>query len=855
MGILVAFLLILLPPMACKDHTVNCRVKDPQPPLQDYQQPGDFFIGGIVSQSIIISNFIPFTEVPPQTLHEELLVVTKNYQHILTLAFAIKEINENPQLLPNITLGFRIYDSYFTAKGTYHATMLLIFTPWKHLPNYKCDIQENLIAVIGGLDPLTSLHMATVLDIYKIPQMTPQEAIQYAGILSLLLHFKWIWIGILTSNDEYGDRFVQTVFPLFSQSGICFAFIERSHKQTIVSEINNMFTQGAKIHDKIIESKANAVVAYAESLAVVFLRWLSYLSEQQHVTNKEKGIVWILTAQMELTSITYQRTWSIDIIHGALSFSIHSKDPSGFQHYVENRKPLNAKGDGFILDFWQHAFGCIFANRVTERLDGDFCTGEEKLESLPGPFFETRMIGHSYSIYNAVYAVAYALQTMFSSRLPYRAMGAEGGQKLWNLQFWQSHHFLRRVSFNNSAGDQVSFDQNGELVAGFDIFNWIFSSNQSFHRVKVGQVDPQGLLDNVFSINESAITWHSWFNQAKPHSVCSESCRPGFSKKVKEGDPFCCYDCIPCPEGKISIQHDMNDCSKCSDVSYPSKNQDSCVPRLTSFLSYKEPLGVALAFFALFSSLITALVLAAFLKHRSTPIVKANNRGLTYTLLVSLLLCFLCSLLFIGQPQKVTCLLRQTAFGIIFSVAVSCVLAKTTTVVLAFMATRPGSSMRNWLGKSLANSIVLSCSFIQAGICFVWLVTSPPFPDVDIHSVREELILECNEGSLTFFYCVLGYMGFLAIISFSVAFLARKLPDSFNEAKFITFSMLVFCSVWLSFIPSYLSSKGKYMVAVEIFSILASSAGLLGCIFAPKFYIIVLRPELNNREQIIRRKA
>lgn len=293
------------------------------------------------------------------------------------------------------------------------------------------------------------------------------------------------------------------------------------------------------------------------------------------------------------------------------------------------------------------------------------------------------------------------------------------------------------------------------------------------------------------------------------------------------------------------------DCTPCPQEYWSNESKDECIPKKNEFLMYTEPMGIVLTVLSLLGAFLSLITMVIFIHFRETPVIKASNSELSCFLLFSLFLCFLCPLTFIGRPTVWTCMLRHTAFGITFAFCISCVLGKTTVVVTAFKAKHPGNKAARKFGPVQQRIIVCSCTMIQVVICILWLRLSPPFPEKVFRYSNKKIVLECNTGSEAAFYVVLGYIGVLAVICLVFAFLARKLPDNFNEAKFIAFSMLIFCAVWITFIPAYVSSPGKFTVAVEIFAILSSSFGLLICIFAPKCYIILIKPEKNTKSHVL----
>ncbi|XP_070789449.1 vomeronasal type-2 receptor 26-like [Pituophis catenifer annectens] len=794
-----------------------------------YYRPGDHLISIVITATEISHTILLFNKAP--------------YNQIVYFIFNIQVVNKTPQLLHNLTLGYNIHDNYLNTLGTSDALLDILSAGEANVPNYSCGRKDNLLTLVDGAERDISIQMSTLVGLYKVSQislqtaaealseksqfpffhrMLPKEGFQYPGIVQLLLHFRWTLIGLFASDTEKGENFMRTFTPLLVRNEICVVISQQFSTTIPTKSFREAMSKWRQV---------NVFVHFAE-YDPIWDRILPFHLTLEGFSGSIEEKVWLMTG---LGTYEMKKHRLLKYIHSIWNFSFLSKERPKYDAF-EPYCILNPQfeDESFECSLSKHVFSVKGRRRCTQKSP----LGTQKKESniqIPND-------GHYYSF---VKTLVHALNAAYSSNS--RRKRKEGEESLGTprLQPWQFHPFLEKNEFCNLSEFILYMDQNGEIAADLGISSLLVLPKEDPTERLLGAFKRQRLI-----FFKNAISKLKVLNKSLPQSICVESCHPGFVKRAQEGEPVCCYNCIPCPEGTISTQEDMEKCTQCPDDKYANEDRIQCIPKVLTFLSYQEYLGIILVSFALFLFLTTDLVLFIFIKYRETPIVKANNQDLSYILLVSLLLCFLSSFLFIGQPRKATCLLRQTVFSIIFSVAVSSLLAKTIMVVLAFLATKPGNRVKKWLGKGLANSIILSCSVVQIIISSTWLGVSPSFPYSDFHSQPGEIILQCNEGAVVMFYITLGYMGFLAATCFTVAFLARNLPGAFNEAKLITFSMLVFCSVWLTFVPTYLSTKGKYMVAVQVFSILASSAGLLGCIFIPKCYIIILRPNLNTREQL-----
>ncbi|XP_039596809.1 extracellular calcium-sensing receptor-like [Polypterus senegalus] len=830
--------------------------------LNGLYKNGDFIIGGIFEISFKIN--IPelsFRYKPKQWTCESFEFSV--FQWAMTMIFAIEEINRDQILLPNITLGYRLYDNCVKLPVAMRVAAALISGKEDEIKDYDCRGPPPVIAIIGDPVSTHSIAISRILSLFQMPMVSysascsclsnkneypsffrtiPSDTFQVKAMIEIIKHYGWTWLGAIASDDDYGQNAIKTLSEEVKNFG-CLSFLETIHK---VNEKGDV----ARITRIIKESTANVIIVFTSE---VELKALMTEVVSQNITGKQ----WIASEGWS-TATTLATKENFYSFGGTLGIAIRRGEIPGLEEFLCQIRPNYDPDNNLAIQFWETLFQCKFeenavkSNLTTGLHDYNTCTGAENVTGMNTAYNTASDLRYSYNVYKAVYAVAHALHALVfcdSGKGPFENNACAD---IANIQPWQLLYYLKKVNFTNHLGERVAFDENGDALAIYDIVNWQLDNNGRVIIKNVGVFDKSAAKVTDLLLKENDIYWNL-DSKLIPVSVCSQNCPAGTRKAPRKGQPLCCFDCIPCAEGEISSETDSIECLKCPIDFWSNQGRTECILKEIEFLSFEDAMGMTLTTIAVCGACLSVAVLAVFIHFRSSPVVKANNSELSFLLLISLTLCFLCSLCFIGQPSHLTCKAMHMVFGISFAMCISCILVKTIVVIMAFKATLPGNNMMKWFGALQQRCTVFLFTFIQLITCIIWLTTSPPYPSKNTRYQNGKIIFECDVGSLIGFSCLLGYIGLLAGICFILAFLARNLPDTFNEAKFITFSMLIFCAVWITFIPAYVSSPGKFTVAVEVFAILASSFGILFAIFSPKCYIILLKPEKNTKKALMGR--
>uniref|UniRef100_A0A674PIN5 G-protein coupled receptors family 3 profile domain-containing protein n=1 Tax=Takifugu rubripes TaxID=31033 RepID=A0A674PIN5_TAKRU len=794
--------LLLLVSFSQAEDRVCLQMGDPENP--QLSKDGDIILGGIFSfhrSWINRRDTYMHKPLPLQCISLNF----RGFQYAQAMLFAIDEINNSSDLLPGITLGCKIYDSCGSIARGVRASLALINSQETTFKlSDKCTKPAQVQAIMGESSSSPNMAAATVIGPFHIPLIShfatcaclsdknkypsflrtiPSDHYQSRALAQLVKYFGWTWVGAVRSNDDYGNNGMATVIETAEELGICVEYSVAVFRTDPMIKI-------LQIIDIIKSSTSKVIVTF---LSPGDLNVLLQEFSQHNLT----GYQWVGSEGWIFDS----HTAAMDVHHildGAVGLSIPKAHVTGMKEYILDVKQLNSSSKELFREFWEALFDCKFENSASTTTENQReCSGHEDLAGVKNTFTDMSLMPIFYNIYKEVYAVAHALHDILSC----------------------NNTCNKTAQLDPFTVNEVYFNENGDPPAKYEIINWQPTENGNVEFVPVGLYDASLPADRQLTLTNRTLV---------PVSVCSEKCPPGTRKVLQKGKPVCCYDCLRCADGEIS--NNSISCVRCHSEFWSNERRDACIKKKEEFLSYEEMMGALLTAASLLGTCLTAVVMFIFFRYRRTPIVRANNSELSFLLLFSLTLCFLCSLTFIGRPSGWSCMLRHTAFGITFVLCISCVLGKTMVVLMAFRATLPGSNVMKWFGPAQQRLSVLGFTLIQVFICLLWLTISPPFPFKNIKDFKDRIILECALGSAVGFWAVLGYIGLLAI-------------------------MLIFCAVWVTFIPAYVSSPGKFSVAVEIFAILSSGFGLLICIFIPKCYIILLKPERNTKRNLMGKEA
>ncbi|KAK6176318.1 hypothetical protein SNE40_014622 [Patella caerulea] len=630
--------------------------------------------------------------------------------------------------------------------------------------------------------------------------------------------FKWDYVNTLADEGNYGERGIGKFEEIAKQSGVC---VSRSLK--IPRSVND--TTFINLIHELLKSNntAKAVVMFVnEDNCWRILQAMKKLNK-----TGEFSILASDSWGAKVHPVLHQE----EVAEGAVTLLPKRRVITDFDNYFRNLTVYNNnQRNPWFREYWEDIFNCSLTNQPKKRR----CTGSESLWSSEVNYKQEGLVQF---VIDSVYALAQGVHDMLAYDCPGTHRNFSRCLKNRPLAGEELLRFIRNVNINGSNGDPVVFDANGDGIRNYDVFQFQRLPSGIYEYVRIGE----GIFTGNFSLtlNETALNWDKI-----PRSICSDPCTFGQAKKQNGG---CCWMCVPCQENEYL--QDENTCVACPIDARPNVNKTEC-QKLPEFHLEPSSLWFILPVaFSGFGILCTGAVLVIFIHYNKTPVIMACGRELCYLLLLGIFLSYGTSFVMLAKPSVIMCALRRLGLGVSLCFIYAALLTKTNRIYRIFnsgikaMVKRPGYT-------SPKSQILICICIVSVQVIggLTWLGFEKP-STVKIYEQNDYIVLKCKSSQIATIMS-LSYNIFLIVLCTVYAFKTRKIPQNFNEAKYIAFTMYSTCIVWLAFITIYFGANHDFKI--EIISLCMcvsiSATTALFCLFAPKVYIVLLQPHKNVRQ-------
>ncbi|XP_033824753.1 taste receptor type 1 member 1-like [Periophthalmus magnuspinnatus] len=777
----------------------------------EFRQSGDFVLGGLFDIHYIskaISHHMP--ESTQCSSHD---LIVPSYRRFQIMRFAIEEINNSSTLLPNVTLGYEIFD-HCSNTDNFPSVFKFIsqdrwVQPWYHLSKGLSDVA----AVVG---PFSSSDTTTIAPLFMmdfVPLISYgagssafSEKVKFPSfmrtvhsnrdlvevVVHILLYFKWHWVAFLNTNDAYGKDGLELFRKRIVDTGICVAY----------NEVVNHHTNTSIMIKQLEAYNVNVIVVFVPEETAEYL-----IGALRHLNMTKK--VWLAVDAWSLNKKLpkMQGIKNVGTVLGVAQPSVHIP---GFKEFVYSTKKQCQRDAGELCN--QHCPDC-----------GDL-TPEDIIRSDPS---------YSYNVYIAVYAIAHALHNMLQC-------GSGECQKNTTVHHYKVLAELRKSNFS-LLHELIQFDTNSDPKFGsYAIVFWNCSGDAE-------EIGFYRFYPSVnFYIDTNKLQWHT--GKETPISRCSLDCLVGYAKK-QEGSHKCCFSCHKCPNGTyINVTADAYSCQACSAAEWSSDGSTSCILRTVEFVPFEDAVTIVIMVGTVILVALSLLTAVLFSLNFNTPVVRSAGGPMCFLILGCLSLCSISVFFYFGTPTFASCILRFFPFFMFFSVCLACFVVRSFQIVCIFKIAAKYPSVQRWWMKYHGQWLVITLSFLtQTALLILGYILSPPAPFSDYDWDQTKIILSCG-GDFQANFAATILLLVLCCLCFIFSYMGKDLPKNYNEAKSITFCLLLIVLTWVIFATQFILYKGKYIQTLNAMAVLSSLYSFLLWYFLPKCYIIIFQPKRNTAQ-------